>query len=479
MAKTKHHAVVMSYPLQGHIIPAVHLALKLAKKGFTITFINTESVHQQILKASNSNSERTESNQDPFWSARQSGLDIRYETVSDGLPLSFDRSLNHDQFMFSVLHVLSAHVEELLVKLVRTTDPPITCLIIDTFFVWPATIGEKLGLPYVSFWTEPAIIFTLYYHMDLLNENGHFACKDNRKDTISYIPGVPSIEPTELMSYLQDPNPSTVVHQIIFKAFDEAKRAKFILCNTIEELEPNTISALKLEKPFYSIGPIFPTGFTRSRVATSLWTESDCKNWLDTKVPGSVLYISFGSYAHVTKRDLGEIAKGVMDSKVNFLWVLRPDIVSSDEPEPLPTGFLEETLGRGIIVQWCCQVEVLSHPSVGGFLTHCGWNSILESIWCGVPMLCFPLLTDQFTNRKLVVRDWRIGMPIGELNTVLADDVATRVKDLIGGEIGDEARVEIKKVRQILESALKSNGSSQRNLDQFIFDLGNACNGSM
>ncbi|XP_078173553.1 UDP-glycosyltransferase 86A1-like [Carex rostrata] len=470
MAKPRPHAVVMPYPLQGHIIPAVHLALRLAARGVTVTFINTEAVHDQTVKAAGAD---CRDGYDPFYSARLTGLDIRYETVSDGLPLTFDRSLNHDQFMYSVLHVLSAHVEELLRRLVATIDPPITCLIIDTFFVWPATIGEKLGLPYISFWTEPALIFTLYYHMDLLRQNGHFACGENRKDAITYIPGMPSIEPKELMSYLQDTDVSSVVHQIIFKAFDEAKRAKIILCNTVEELEPSTVSALKLEKPFYSIGPIFPTGFTRSTVATSLWAEFDCINWLNTKEPGSVLYISFGSYAHVSKRDLCEIAQGIMNSKVNFIWVLRPDVVSSDEPDPLPLGFLEETKGRGIVVQWCCQVEVLSNSAIGGFLTHCGWNSVLESVWCGVPMLCFPLLTDQFTNKKLVVRDWQIGLAIGELNKVTTDDVACRVKDLMQGKKGEQARYEIKKVRKILQDAIEIKGSSQKNFDQFILDITN------
>jgi hypothetical protein len=174
MANSRPHAVVMAYPLQGHIIPAVHLALRLAARGFAITFINTEAVHEQIVKAAGAD---CRDSYDPFFSARQSGLDIRYETVTDGFPLSFDRSLNHDQFMYSVLHELSAHVEELLGRLVATADPPITCLIIDTFFVWPATVGEKLGLPYVSFWTELALVFTLYYHMELLRTNGHFACR--------------------------------------------------------------------------------------------------------------------------------------------------------------------------------------------------------------------------------------------------------------------------------------------------------------
>ncbi|XP_018681746.2 UDP-glycosyltransferase 86A1-like [Musa acuminata AAA Group] len=463
------HALLVPYPLQGHIIPAVHLAIKLASRGFAITFVNTEAVHHQTCCAARRSG--SDLGHDIFPAARASGLDIRYELVSDGLPVAFDRSLNHDQFMFAVLHVLSAHVEELIRKLSLRADPPLTCLIADTFFVWPSTLAKKFGIPYVSFWTEPALIFSLYYHMDLLIRNGHFASHDNSKDTITYVPGVAAIEPADLMSYLQETDVSTVVHQIIFKAFDEAKAADFVLCNTVQELESDTISALQREKPFYAVGPIFPAGFTRSAVATSLWAESDCSQWLDSKPPGSVLYISFGSYAHIGRRDLEEIAHGVLGSTVSFIWVLRSDVVSSDEPDPLPEDFAEESQGRGVVVPWCCQVELLKHRSIGGFLTHCGWNSILESIWCGVPLLCFPLLTDQFTNRKLVVNDWRIGLDLGRTNKVNREEVSKRIEILMEGEAGNEARKNIREVRRALEIALTPEGSSHKNLDQFIADL--------
>jgi len=104
------------------------------------------------------------------------------------------------------------------------------------------------------------------------------------------------------MSYLQETDTTSVVHRIIFKAFDEARGADYVLCNTVEELEPSTIAALRADRPFYTVGPIFPAGFARSAVATSMWAESDCSRWLDAQPPGSVLYISFGSYAHVTSR---------------------------------------------------------------------------------------------------------------------------------------------------------------------------------
>lgn len=251
----------------------------------------------------------------------------------------------------------------------------------------------------------------------------------------------------------------------------DAKRADFILSNTVQELEAQTISALQAHVPFYAIGPLVTPGFTKSPVATSLWAESDCIQWLDTKSPGSVLYVSFGSYAHLSKEELLEIAEGIKISGVSFLWVLRPDMVSSDDPDPLPAGFRDEVGDRGMIVSWTCQIAVLSHRAIGGFLTHCGWNSVLESIWCGIPMLCFPLLTDQFTNRKLVVDDWKIGCRMCEEKHVTKEEVSQKIKLLISDALGIQLKNAIKEVKQMLQNTVLAEGSSEKNVDRFINDL--------
>jgi hypothetical protein len=117
----------------------------------------------------------------------------------------------------------------------------------------------------------------------------------------------------DMMSYLQETNTSSVCHQIIFNAFHDAKGVEFILCNSVEELESKTISALCEEMSFFAVGPIFPSRFTKSFIPTSLWFELNCNQWLNNK------YVSFGSYAHTTKRDLVEIANGLSLSKVNFV----------------------------------------------------------------------------------------------------------------------------------------------------------------
>ncbi|XP_056688240.1 UDP-glycosyltransferase 86A1 [Spinacia oleracea] len=292
-----------------------------------------------------------------------------------------------------------------------------------------------------------------------------------RHDPIDYIPGITSIKRTDLTSYLQEEDLTTLHHQCIFQSMDDSKQADFILANTVQELEAHSITAIEAQIPFYAIGPLFSPGFTKSPVATSLWAESYCIQWLDSRPPGSVLYVSFGSYAHISKHELEEIANGIKLSGVNFICVIRPDMVSSDDLDPLPFGFRDEVCDRGMIVTWTCQVEVLSHRAIGGFLTHCGWNSTLESIWCEVPLLCFPLLTDQFTNRKLIVNDWKIGHNLCEEKPVKREEVTRKVKDLIGGSMGFELKNNIKEIKRVLENAMRARGSSKQNVENFIEKL--------
>lgn len=125
------------------------------------------------------------------------------------------------------------------------------------------------------------------------------------------------------------------------------------------------------------------------------------------------------------------------------------------------------------MVPWCNQAAALSSAAVGGFLSHCGWNSVLEGVWCGVPLLCFPLLTDQFTNRKLVVDEWRIGLDVGGRGSeTRREEVARKIGLLMGGGAArDGLEAAMKEVRGALALAAAAGGSSRRNLDQFILHL--------
>ncbi|KAK3423551.1 hypothetical protein EUGRSUZ_F00349 [Eucalyptus grandis] len=119
-----------------------------------------------------------------------------------------------------------------------------------------------------------------------------------------------------------------------------------------------------------------------------MWKEDlGCLEWLDLKPPGSVVYVNFGSITVMSQAQLVEFAWGLASSGQVFLWAIRPDLVVGDAAI-LPPDFLVATRERSLLVSWCPQERVLSHSAVGGFLTHCGWNSTIESIATGVPVVC-------------------------------------------------------------------------------------------
>ena len=169
----KPHAILIALPLQGHVIPFAQLAIKLASKGFSITLINTHHIHHQITLSTATTTTSTGGG-DIFVEARTSlGLDIEYMTVSDGLPLEFDRSLNHDQWVGANIHTLPAHLEVAVAKIVGSRSSNTCCLVIDSYFVWSSKLAAKFGLVHVSFWTEPAMVLDIYFHRHFLKEYGH------------------------------------------------------------------------------------------------------------------------------------------------------------------------------------------------------------------------------------------------------------------------------------------------------------------
>ncbi|KAL2250652.1 UDP-glycosyltransferase 86A1-like [Sesamum indicum] len=465
----KPHAIMISVPYQGHINPFVNLALKIASKGFSITFVHLEFVHHKLSKA---HDHTTTTDQVDFFSvARESCLDIRYTTICDGYPLEFDRDLHFLEYFNSLYHDFPARVDEFVGNIIQSDPYSLHFLVADTIYHWPATIAHKYNLVNVSFWTEPALVFSLGYHWDLLREKGHVPCKDNKEVEINYLPGVESISTRDVMSYLS--GEEIILSDVLFLAFQEVKKADFILHNTVQELECETLSALNKYLPNYAIGPInFSKILDTNTISKSLWAESDCTEWLDSKSPGSVLYVSFGSLVQTSKQVIQEIAYGLLLSEVNFIWVVREGVVSPVNTNVLPTGYQDKVRDKGLVISWCNQIKVLSNPAVGGFLTHNGWNSTVERMRCGVPMICYPIAYDQLTNRKLVVDTWKIGISLCDgTSTVERNEVAEKIKSFMNGTAVEGLKKEAEKVKETLRDALQIDGSSERNFDQFIKDL--------
>ncbi|EPS57763.1 hypothetical protein M569_17054, partial [Genlisea aurea] len=207
--------------------------------------------------------------------------------------------------------------------------------------------------------------------------------------------------------------------------------------------------------------------------------ENDCLKWLDEQSPNSVIFISFGTTVSLSDEQIQEIATGLERSHQKFIWVLRDadraDIFSGGEvrrPE-LPPNFEERVGGRGRVIRdWAPQPAILDHPSTGGFMTHCGWNSFLESISAGVPMATWPMHSDQPKNAALITKVLKVGVEVKDWRRwkeiVTAETVENSVRVLMGSEEGDAMRKRAAVMGKALRESVKENGSSAMELDSFL-----------
>eukprot|EP00253_Pinus_taeda_P012513 PITA_12513 len=472
------HAVVLPYPTQGHITPMMQFAKKLASKGVTVTFVTTHHRHQQITKAHTHSAEQ----EDPIeQEAHNLGLDIRSAQISDGLPLDFDRSARFNDFMRTVDN-MGGELERLLHNL-NKVGTAISCVIADTILPWSFEVTRKLGIPWISFWTQPTFLYSIYYHAHLLEDLRHSLYEgtaDEESISIDFIPGVPTLETRDLPSFIRETDAdSQYILDLLFKSFQVSREADWVLGNSFDDIESKAVS---LNPPVLHVGPLLPSGFLNGEhskdlsVGTSILAQFDCSEWLDAKPTCSVIYVSFGSLIHATMAQLEEIAMGLKDSGQFFLWVLRPDIVSSTVSDCLPDGFLDEIERQGLVVPWCNQLQVLSHPSVAGFITHCGWNSMLESISLGIPMIGFPFWADQFTNCKLMADEWKIGYSLnggsqaGDNRLILRENISNAMKKLFSDE-GTEVKKNVEALRDCARTAVRDGGCSDKNIESFVEGL--------
>ncbi|XVF76728.1 hypothetical protein PTKIN_Ptkin13bG0289900 [Pterospermum kingtungense] len=271
---------------------------------------------------------------------------------------------------------------------------------------------------------------------------------------------------------------------IIFKFFINQTaammRASALILDTFDELEKPMLSKLSsLFAKVYAIGPLHALSSVRikdddpSPLASTksiLWKEDKgCITWLDSQPSKSTVFVSFGSLVTSTHDQMLEFWHGLVNSGKPFLWVIRPNsITGEDDPGKLLMDLEERTKGKGLIVSWAPQEEVLAHAAVGGFLTHRSWNSTMESIYAGVPMICWPALADQQVNSRCVSDVWRIGFDMKD--SCERSVIEKMVRDLMEGK-----REEIMKSMDVIarqaHESVKEGGSSYRNLEILIEDI--------
>ncbi|KAL6567093.1 hypothetical protein OROMI_015497 [Orobanche minor] len=443
------HVVAVPYPGRGHVNPMMNLCKLLTntQPNLLITFVITE----EWLG---------------FIGSEDKPTSIRFATIPNVLPSEMVRAAD----MLSFVGATQTKMAEPFERLIDRLGEPVSFIIADTFLNWAVEVGNRRNIPVASLWPMPASVFSVFYHFDLLVRNGHhpFELSERGDERVDYIPGIPSIRLADIpqIAHMKD----TSLLNLALQIFPNVSKAQCLLLSSIYELEPQVIQALKQEFsfPIYTFGPAIPYfNLTNSVSIPTDQNDHPYFGWLNSQPPSSVLYISLGSFLSVSTPQMDEIANGLRGSGVRFLWVARGEA----------TRLQEKCGDSGRVVSWCEQLKVLSHSSVGGFWTHCGWNSTMEGIFAGVPIIAFPIMMDQTTIRKHVAEDWKIGwdakrdVKVGDL--LKSEHIAELVKKFMDLESIERKEItrRAKELQEVTIRAISDGGSSKVNLRSFLNDI--------
>ncbi|KAK2657735.1 hypothetical protein Ddye_010787 [Dipteronia dyeriana] len=452
------HVMFLPFPAQGHIKPMMNLAELLNQAGSQVTFVNINQNHDRPIS------------------------DTELTSFHDRSPKFLFRSIPVKARSFSNfkewLDILQAAARPAFRQLLISTSTRPTCIIADGIMSFAAIdVAEELGIPVVTFRTQNASCTWTCFHLSKLVEAGEVPFPDGNLDkSITCIPGYENIlRFRDLPSICRVEKADDPVLNFFMRENSTMTRASALILNTFHELEAPVISRLSsVFKKIYAIGPLH--ALHKSRISQSdlsngagIWKEDrSCMTWLDLQPLRSVIYVSFGSVVNLTRLQALEFWHGLVNSGKPFLWVMRPDLIvgeSGIDPVELETVTKE----RGFVVSWAPQEEVLAHPAVGGFLTHSGWNSTSESINAGVPMICWPQISDQQVNSRCVSEVWKIGFDMKD--TCDRSTVEKFVSDLMDSNKIEEIMKSTDKFARLARDSVKEGGSSNSNLENLIEDI--------
>ncbi|GAU34119.1 hypothetical protein TSUD_65980 [Trifolium subterraneum] len=473
----KHHVVCIPLPAQGHINPMLKLAKLLHHSGFYITFIHTKFNFDRLMKSNGLNSLK--------------GLpDFRFETISDGLPPENQRGIMDLPDLCTAMPIGAlVSFRNLIAKLVSSENedvPPVTCIVSDGVMNFTLKVAQEFNIPEFMLYTPSGCGMLGYLNFEELVKRGYFPLKDEKnlcdgylETEVDWIPAMKGLKLKDLPTFFRTTNSNDTMFNYNKESVSNAMKSKGIILNTFEELESEVLDAMKINFPnLYPIGPLSLLHKKKSSnsnkqlesIDFNLWKEDvNCIKWLDKMEKGSVVYVNFGSLVIMTTNQLREFAWGLANSKYNFLWIIRPNLVDCGDEVITNDEFVKEIENRGLILEWSPQEKVLGHSSVGGFLTHCGWNSTLESICEGVPMACWPFFAEQQTNCFYACNRWGVGIEIE--SDVNREQVEGLVKELMGGEKGKEMRRKCVDWKHKAEDATSIGGSSYDNYNSLVLQL--------
>jgi len=441
----RRHVLLFPLPYQGHINPMFRLAGLLHARGFAVTVFHTHF-----------------NAPDP---ARHP--QYRFVPVPDGT--SGPAPVAIEDVVAQILALTGACESEFRDRLAAVLEEysrdAVACLIADAHLLPIFEVTAKLAVPTLALRTGSAACFACFLAYPMLFEKGYLPVKESQRDMP--VSELPPYRVRDLMVFLGDDDRGSL-RELLARAVTAVKVSSGLILNTFDALERRELEGLRrdLAVPVFDIGPLHK--FSPAGDSSLLHQDRSCLDWLDARPPASALYVSFGSLACMSPRDLVETAWGIAGSGVPFLWVVRPGMVrgSAHQEQELPEGFEAATRGRGMVVAWAPQEEVLRHRAVGGFWTHNGWNSTTESVCEGVPMLCRPYFGDQMGNARYVEHVWRVGFEVG--GELERGAVEAAIRRLMTGEDGAEMRARAGELKKAAEECTGKGGSSCLAIDKLV-----------
>lgn len=463
MADTKKtHIAILPTPGMGHLIPLVEFSKTLFRQhGILSTFfVPTDGPLSKAQKS--------------FLSDLPPSIDhillppVCFDDLAPGTSIETIISLTITRSLPSVRDAVKASHD----------SKKFSAFVIDLFGTDGFDVAAELSIPKYIFFPSTAMLLSLIFHLPKLDET--VSCEYWEVPEKLQIPGCVPIHGSDLVAPLQDRK--NEAYRWMLHHSKRYSMAEGIMVNTFNELEPNTIKTLQENgsgsKPsIYPIGPLVQIG------SNSKSEDSEALKWLDQQPNNSVLFISLGSGGTLSHDQLIEMALGLELSEQRFLWVIRcpNDTTANDSyfkiqntSDPLaylPEGFVERTKNQGLVVPlWAPQAQILAHDSICAFLSHCGWNSTLESLANGVPLIAWPLYAEQRMNAVLLNEDVKVALrpKVGENGLVGRVDIANVVKNLVEGEEGKGIRNRTRDLKDAAARVLGGNGSSARSLAQVV-----------
>ncbi|KAK2384451.1 N-hydroxythioamide S-beta-glucosyltransferase [Trifolium repens] len=452
--KNNKHVLMVPYPSQGHLNPMLQFSKRLSTKGVKVTMVTTiyisKTMHLQSSSLPSS---------------------LQFDSISDGYDQGgFAQVGNISTYLSHMKTIGSKNLKELIQKY-NSSNHPIDCVVYDPMVQWVLDVTKEFDLLGAAFFTQKCSVNYMYYHVY------HGLLKLPISSLPISIQGLPLLELKDTPSFVHDPGFYPAYYEMVMNQFSNIHKADIILVNSFYKLEDQVVDSMSKLCPILTIGPTVPSFYLDKGVPNdkennlSLFQlDSSAINWLETKPAGSVIYVSFGSMVCFSMEQMKEIALGLLGSGSNFLWVI-PNM----ENKNIPKELVEEisSSGKGLVVNWIPQLEVLSNKAIGCFFTHCGWNSTLEALCLGVPMVAIPQWTDQPLNAKFVEDVWKVGIRVmvNENGIVTREEIESCIRKVLENDVGSEMRINAKKWRELAIEAISDGGTSDNNINEFVNKL--------